>query len=120
MVDRFPLGVEDPVLEGDEYARFHGLSSVLSVRRAAMNSAANRGKFHPSFTSFAAYEPRAGQFFTGLLVAAQLRHAVAVVKDVAEQLPQHRFAFHEQADVVLVRHADAAVHLDALANREIG
>ena len=51
---------------------------------------------------------------------AQLRHAIAVEEHVAEQLAKDRFALHEQADVMLVGHADAAVHLHPFADREIG
>ena len=52
-------------------------------------------------------------------VAAELRNPVAVKIDVAEQLSEHHVALHVEADVMLVGHADAAVHLDALLDSEL-
>ena len=39
---------------------------------------------------------------------------------VAEQLVEHPHPLHEQADVIFVRHADAAVHLHRLLHRQFG
>src|SRR6185369_8556724 len=51
-------------------------------------------------------------------VAAQFRNPVAVIINISEHLAEHRFALHEESDVMLVGHSNAAVHLDPFAHRE--
>jgi hypothetical protein len=43
-----------------------------------MASAMLRGKFHASFTAFAAYRPRAGQFFTGSAGGVHMVGGIAI------------------------------------------
>ena len=47
-------------------------------------------------------------------VAVQRREAIAVVRRIAEGELTHAGVLDEEADVVLIRHADASVHLHGL------
>src|SRR5690606_21118828 len=49
---------------------------------------------------------------SALSESASLGETVEMVMVVAEAVLQHPRAFQEKADLVLVRHTDAAVHLD--------
>src|SRR5262245_55857446 len=51
-------------------------------------------------------------------VALQSREAIAMEGRVSERQLRHPRPLHEQADVVLVGHADAAVHLERLVGEE--
>ena len=48
------------------------------------------------------------------------RHRLGMEPCVAQEFIQHAHPLHEQADVILVGHADAAVHLDAFLHRQFG
>src|SRR5690606_15243036 len=56
---------------------------------------------------------------TGSSIPLELPVAIAVEVHVAERLLGHGSPLQEEADVELVGHADAAVHLNALARHPI-
>src|SRR3990167_6537299 len=52
-------------------------------------------------------------------IAVHSRNLVDVIMHIAHLFRQGAVAFHIEADVIFVGHADAAVHLDALTHREV-